>query len=612
MPDIIQLLPDSVANQIAAGEVIQRPASVIKELVENAIDGQGKNIIIIIKDSGRTLIQVIDNGTGMSGTDARMSFERHATSKIRSADDLFAIRSMGFRGEALASIAAIAEVTMQARRIEDELGTELLLLATEVISQENIACTHGCSISVKNLFFNVPARRKFLKSDSYEFRLIISEIQRVALAFPEVEFKLQHNSTEIFQLTPCNHKQRIVQLFGKAVNQHLIDIKTNTTLVKINGFIGKPENAKKNQGEQFFFVNNRFMRHPYFHKALMNAYNRLLQPDAIPSYFIWFEIDPGNIDVNIHPTKTEIKFEDEQAIWQILNATAKEALGKFNVAPSLDFNTESAIEIPVLTKDTQIRMPSININPHFNPFDGDDEKAKNKQGSVDYFKSNNLSNWESLYSGFERTSAGTPLELKPEKLFNDKEDQSAISANLIQLKGKYILSPVRSGLMIIDQKRAHERILYENFMKILEGTIHVTQQILFPQVIELNASDHTLLMEYLDVINQSGFDIRDFGNNSIVVNGCPAEIPDANPKELIERMLEEMHHQPSQQATKTKEYMATLLCKASAIPYGKTLSAEEIHNFIDKLFACGNHNFSPDGKPVISIIPMEELEKRMK
>ncbi len=317
MPDIIKLLPESVANQIAAGEVIQRPASVIKELVENAIDAGGKTIKIIIKDSGRTLIQVIDNGTGMSGTDARMAFERHATSKIRKADDLFAIRSMGFRGEALASIAAIAEVTIQTRRIEDEIGEEITLRATEVISQENVACVQGTSISVKNLFFNVPARRKFLKSESYEFRLIISEIHRVALSFPEVEFKLQHNGTEVFQLTPCNHKQRIVQLFGKNINQQLIDIKTNTTLVKINGFIGKPGNAKKNQGEQFFFVNNRFMRHPYFHKAIMNAYNRLLPADSIPSYFIWLEVDPGNIDVNIHPTKTEIKFEDEQAIWQI-------------------------------------------------------------------------------------------------------------------------------------------------------------------------------------------------------------------------------------------------------------------------------------------------------
>ncbi len=611
MPDIIKLLPESVANQIAAGEVIQRPASVIKELVENAIDAGGKTIKIIIKDSGRTLIQVIDNGTGMSGTDARMAFERHATSKIRKADDLFAIRSMGFRGEALASIAAIAEVTIQTRRIEDEIGEEITLRATEVISQENVACVQGTSISVKNLFFNVPARRKFLKSESYEFRLIISEIHRVALSFPEVEFKLQHNGTEVFQLTPCNHKQRIVQLFGKNINQQLIDIRTNTTLVKINGFIGKPGNAKKNQGEQFFFVNNRFMRHPYFHKAIMNAYNRLLPADSIPSYFIWLEVDPGNIDVNIHPTKTEIKFEDEQAIWQILNATTKEALGKFNVAPSIDFNTEPAIEIPVLTKDTQFRMPSVNINPDFNPFDIEDEKSKNKQASVDYFKRSNLSNWEALYSGFENENAIQP-EIKTEKLFNENTDQPSLLINLIQLKGKYILSPVRSGLMIIDQKRAHERILYEKYLKILEGTIHVTQQTLFPQVIELNATDHTFLMEYIDVINQSGFDIRDFGNNSVVVNGCPAEIPDANPKELVERMLEEMHHQPPQQTGKTKEYLAGLLCKASAIPYGKTLTIDEIHDFVDNLFACGNHNFSPDGKSVISIISMEELEKKMK
>jgi DNA mismatch repair protein MutL len=336
-----------------------------------------------------------------------------------------------------------------------------------------------------------------------------------------------------------------------------------------------------------------------------------LTTDAIPSYFIWLEVDPGNIDVNIHPTKTEIKFEDEQSIWQILNATTKEALGKFNVGPSLDFNTESAIEIPVLTKNTQIRMPTINVNPNFNPFDSDNEKPLNKQRSQNYFKNKELSNWETLYSGFENKKVSQP-EVNTENIFKDKIENLNTLNNFIQLKGKYILSPVRSGLMIIDQKRAHERILYENYLKVFEGTIHITQQILFPQVIELNATDYTILMEYLEIINQGGFDIRDFGNNSVVVNGCPAEISAANPKELVERLLEELHQQPSKHSEKTKEYLAMLLCKASAIPYGKTLSLEEIQDLIDKLFACSNHNFSPDGKPIISIIPMEEMEKRMK
>jgi DNA mismatch repair protein MutL len=612
MPDIIQLLPESVANQIAAGEVIQRPASVVKELVENSIDAGSTSISIVIKDAGRTLIQVIDNGKGMSETDARMSFERHATSKIRKADDLFAIRSIGFRGEALASIAAVAEVVLQTKRNEDEMGTEIFIRATEFVSQEAVACNTGTTFSVKNLFFNVPARRKFLKSEAYEFRLCISELQRVALAFPNIEFKMLHNNTEILHLAPCNYKQRIIELFGKSKNQDLIEIKTNTSITKIRGYIGKPESAKKSQDAQFFFVNNRFMRHPYYHKAVINAYERILPPNVSPAYFIYFEVDPEKIDVNIHPTKTEIKFEDEQAIWQILHATVKESLGKFSMVPSLDFNTEASIEIPVLTKNTRINIPSIQIDPTYNPFENEDiAKQEKPRFEKDYFKQNNLQNWEKLYTGFENENKETP-ESENQKLFNDEEDPvKSVTPNILQLKNKYILSPVKSGLLIIDQKRAHERILYEKYLKILSEKRRQTQQSLYPLVIELSGQEHNLIIENIEEINQGGFDIQDFGNNTIVVNGCPADIPSPNPKELVERLIDELQNNPKQ-AGKASDYMAVILCKASAIPYGKVLTINEMRDLIDRLFACENYNFNPDGKPILSIIQLEELEKKLR
>jgi DNA mismatch repair protein MutL len=607
MADIIQLLSESVANQIAAGEVIQRPASVVKELLENSVDAGASDISIIIKDAGKTLIQIIDNGTGMSETDARMAFERHATSKIKKADDLYCIRSMGFRGEALASVAAVAEVVLQTKTQADETGTEITVRATDVISQEQVACNTGTNLAVKNLFFNVPARRKFLKSDSYELRLIISEIQRVALSFPEIEFKFFHNNTEILNLAKGNLKQRIVSLFGKAMNQNLIDIKTRTSITNVTGFVGKPENAKKNQGEQFFFVNNRYMRHPYFHKALLNAYERIIRPDTVPSYFIFLEVEPDKIDVNIHPTKTEIKFEDEQAIWQIIHASVKEALGKFTLAPSLDFDAETAIDIPVLTKDTQIKIPTTNYNADFNPFD--DEIRQSGKQPTDFFKRSNLNHWEDLYAGFEKGQNEYP-EISQQKLFDQSSDEADTSPGIIQIKNRYILCAVKSGIMLIDQKRAHERVLYENFLETLAGTKRPSQQTLFPQVIELNPVEHNLLMEYVEDINESGFDIRDFGNNTVVINGCPEEIK--NPKEFIQKLIEEMNSQPKKQDVQTREYLASTLSKASAIPYGKALSLNEMRDLIDKLFACANHNYNPDGKAIISIIEQEEMDKKFK
>lgn len=610
MPDIIQLLPDSVANQIAAGEVIQRPASVVKELVENAIDAGSTSISVIIKDAGRTLIQVIDNGSGMSETDARMSFERHATSKIRSADDLFALRTMGFRGEALASIAAIAEVTLITRKETDEIGCQITLKATEVIECVPVACARGANFAVKNLFFNVPARRKFLKTDAHEFRMIVTEMHRITLANPAVEFKLIHNNLEVLYLTSGNHRQRINQLFGKNINQHLIDLKTNTTLVNVSGYICKPETAKKSQSEQFFFVNNRYMRHPYFHKAVMNAYERIILPDSYPSYFIFFELNPENIDVNIHPTKTEIKFEDEQAVWQILNASVKEALGKFSLSPTIDFDTEAAIEIPVLSKDTQIRIPQVNINPHFNPFDEDKLPGYSNKKPMDYFKQSNQEHWQSLFQGFENEPK-EPLQQEEQRLFSVSSQESVVPG-LMQLKGRYILSSVKSGLMLVDQKRAHERVLFEKYLQILKGSDSVSQTTLFPEVIELNMADYGLLMEYLDEINSVGFDIRSFGTNSVIVNGCPAEISDAKPRELVERLLDALHNTPVEIGEQFKEQMAIVLSKSAAINYGKNLSTDEMRDLIDRLFQCGNPNYSPDGKAVVSIINSDEIEKRFR
>jgi DNA mismatch repair protein MutL len=408
---------------------------------------------------------------------------------------------------------------------------------------------------------------------------------------------------------PRNYKQRIIDLFGKSKNQDLIEIKSNTTITRIRGYIGKPESAKKSQDAQFFFVNNRFMRHPYYHKAVMKAYERLLPPDVSPSYFIYFELEPEKIDVNIHPTKTEIKFEDEQSIWQILNATVKESLGKFSIAPTIDFETEPGIEIPVLTKNTQIKIPSIQIDPAYNPFEKEDaEKLGMPKFEKDYFKQTNLQNWEKLYSGFENENK----EPEVQKLFGgDSESAISVTPNMLQLKNKYILSPVKSGLLIIDQKRAHERILYEKYLKILSEKTRQTQQSLYPSIIELSAREHNLIIENIDEINHGGFDIQDFGNNTIKVNGCPAEIPNPNPKELVDRLIDELNNNP-QKAGNKPDYMAIILSKASAIPYGKALTSDEMHEMIDKLFACENYNYSPDGKPILSIIQMEDIEKKLK
>jgi DNA mismatch repair protein MutL len=600
MADVIKLLPDSVANQIAAGEVIQRPASVVKELVENSVDAGASVIKVLIRDSGKTLIQVIDDGTGMSETDARLSFERHATSKITTANDLFAITTKGFRGEALASIAAVSMVELKTRRESDEAGTIIVINGSRVESQEICSCPAGSAFSVKSLFYNIPARRKFLKSDNTELRHIISEFQKVALAHPAIKFLLHHNDSEIFNLPATNFRQRIIGVFGKNISQDLIALDTETSLIKIGGFIGKPENARRTFGEQFFFVNKRFMKHPYFHKAVLEAYQNILAPETIPSYFIYLEADPGNIDINIHPTKTEIKFEDERAIWQILMASVREALGRFNIVPSLDFENEAMIDIPVRSSSRGIPgPPDIKVNTQYNPFDSEEKRPVN---IIERFEKGNTRYWEKLYSGFENDGKSS-----------DKNGNiNGTPGKLFQIKNKYILCPVKSGLMMIDQKRAHERILYERYIDNLSNNRSAGQASLFPVTVEMTPSDYNLLKEIEDDINILGFDFRHLGNNVISINSQPAESSSSNAGELLKTVLEVYNNTGSDPATTKKEKIASAMARASAIPYGKVLSQSEMSDLFDTLFACSAPNYSPAGKPVINIITLEELDKRFK
>lgn len=603
MPDVIKLLPDSVANQIAAGEVIQRPASVVKELVENSVDAGAKCIKVIIKDSGKTLIQIIDDGSGMSETDARLSFERHATSKITTAQDLFAITTKGFRGEALASIAAVAMVELKTRREDSDTGIMVVINGSKVEIQEPCSCPVGSSFSVKNLFFNIPARRKFLKSDNTEIRHIVNEFQKIVIAHPDVKFSLHHNDNEIYNLLPGNLRQRIIGVFGKQINQDLITLETDTSLIKIKGFIGKPENARRTYGEQFFFVNNRFMKHPYFHKAIVEAYQNILPVEAIPSYFIFMEADPASIDINIHPTKTEIKFEDERSIWQILMASVREALGRFNIVPSLDFENEALVDIPVIMKasGSMPEQPKIEINTQYNPFDGDGGTT-DRSAFVERFERENTASWEKLYIALEKENEN------PEQFGKLQESQR----KFFQIKNKYFVCPVKSGLMIIDQKKAHERILYERFLECLSNDRAISQVDMFPVTVELNPADYFILKEIENELNLMGFSFIDEGKNKITINGRPAESNSSDPVEMLEIILEDYKNTQEEPSIGAKEKVAAGMACASAIQYGKILSQGEMEDLFDTLFACKSPNYSPKGKPVINIISLEEIDKKFK
>lgn len=623
MSDIIQLLPDSVANQIAAGEVIQRPASVIKELVENAVDAKASLIQVILKDAGRTLIQVIDNGKGMSATDARLAFERHATSKIRVADDLFSLHTMGFRGEALASIAAIAQVELRTKRKEDEMGTLITLVASTVESQECVSCPTGSNFCVKNIFYNVPARRKFLKSNQVELSNIINEFERIALINPEVSFILKHNDNELFNLQPGNFRQRIVSIYGKGMNQQLLPLEIETSLIKISGYIGKPEAARKRNALQYFFVNGRYMRHPYFHKAVMQSYEQLIPVGEMPNYFINFTVEPSQIDVNIHPTKTEIKFENEQAIWQIISATVKEALGKFSAVPSIDFDMADAPEIPIFQKNNPVAPPKSNFNPSYNPF-----KMSTGENSrrPDF-------DWNKLYAGF--TSGEVPVVGKEEEseIFTsaiDKEDDELPEENLIvqsvistdnmgdtggsfmQIRGRYILTNVKSGLMIVDQYRAHVRILFDRYMSCIQAKQGVSQRTLFPEIIQLTTAQVAILQNIMADLQFLGFDLSNMGNNAYSVNGIPSGIEGVNIETLIWNMLETATEKGRDVKTDVHERLALSLAEAAAIPYGQVLSSLEMEQLVSDLLASVMPNYTPDGKTVISILSNDEITKRFK
>jgi len=619
--DVIHLLPDSVANQIAAGEVIQRPASVVKELVENAIDAGGEVITVYIKDAGRTLIQVIDNGRGMSPTDARMSFERHATSKIREANDLFSVRTMGFRGEALASIASVADVELRTRQQGEELGTFLHILGSVLQKQQGDHCPEGSNFAVKNLFFNVPARRKFLKSNSHELKNIITEIQRIALANPELSISLFHNQAPIYELPSENVRKRIVGLFGKAINQSLTPVEAETTLVKISGFIGQPRFAKKSFGEQFFFVNGRFMKHPFFHRAVMHAYERILPPDSIPSYFIYLEVDTASIDINIHPTKTEIKFEDEQAIWQILSACIRESIGKYNLMPAIDFDQQGSIEIPLLPgRGSRFAPPEIEINRYYNPF-----QQENFQGRED----SQTSRWEKLYQGLERPDgeersengatrkefdfASQPNENENRQSTISLEEDSQIrSANFLQLKNRYLLTPVKSGLMVIDQREAHARILYENFMQNFNTHLSISQRQLFPPELELNAADAEILNALREELHQLGFEIRAEAGQLFYIDGTPGVLSHLDARELVENVIASFQDRPVDLMEEIKAQLARVLALSSAVNYGISLKQEEMSALFNQLFACKSPGFSPSGKKIISIIAMADIENLLK
>ena len=633
MSDVIKLLPDSVANQIAAGEVIQRPASVIKELVENSIDAGATSVTIVLKDAGRTLIQVIDNGVGMSDTDARLAFERHATSKIQHADDLFALHTMGFRGEALASIAAISQVDLRTMHKDATVGTRLVINGSKVESQQPEACVQGCNLMVKNLFFNVPARRKFLKKDSVELSNIMREFERLALVNIGVDFTLISNDVTLHSLRKASLKQRITDLFGKNLDKQLIPIDTDTSIVSINGFIGLPENARKRNALQYFMVNGRNMRHPYFHKAVMQCYEQLIPADEQPNYFINLRVDPETIDVNIHPTKNEIKFENEQPIWQILSAAVRESLGRFNAAPAIDFDVEDAPDIPVFAPDAYAQH-EVQLDTAYNPFatpvmpkSTSAGKSGSRQSSFNSGSGDHLQNWEQLYDDFVKKRDDGYASMLESKLNNisgddvisgetaedkapniEMELEPAVSATL-QLKNSYILTPAREGLMIIDQHRAHVRILYDTYIQKASEGAFVSQSTMFPDMLELSPAQNAVLTDIAPALEELGFNLSPLGDNTWSINGIPSILKDANPRDTLLSMIENVTETGEELASTLHEKIAISLAHSSAIKRGQPLTAGEMDRLISDLFRLPSPSLTPYGKPVFTILPLENISK---
>ena len=652
MSDIIQLLPDSVANQIAAGEVIQRPASVIKELVENAIDAGATQVSVLVVDAGRTSIQVIDNGKGMSETDARLAFERHATSKITSAADLFSLHTMGFRGEALASVAAVAQVELKTRQANSDIGTHLSIAASKVTGQEPCSCAVGSNFNVENLFYNVPARRKFLKANSTELKNIVTAFERIALVYPDVTFHLYSNETELYNLKAAGLRQRIVDVLGKRINPMLIPINTKMSICNITGFIGKPESAKKKSLGQFFFVNGRYMKHPYFHKVVMNAYDRLVPEGEQVPYFIYLEVPAENIDVNIHPTKTEIKFENEQDIANVLMATVKESIGMFSQVATLDFDNQGRPDIPVFDPNDNVQAPKVEFNPDYNPFN--DTPSTTPSAPIDSMPieaaiGEGLFDSSMMSASTQRTSSSSasnnlmveglrtsnpataPLfpdeETAPESdIFVSKANMGANTAKVssmalssdiaqeenttahYQYKGKYIMTAVKSGLMIIDQHRAHTRILYEQYLDRVKRQQTQSQKLLFPEMLHLTPSEHISLEKVMPELTALGFELTHMGGDAYAINAMPSGLNGLKADTLLHDMIASTEECTSNVIDDINSSLALSLAQHAAMPYGNVLDNNEMDLLVNQLFACTNFNYTPNGKSIMTILKQTEIE----
>lgn len=634
MLDIIHLLPDSIANQIAAGEVVQRPASVVKELLENSIDARANNIQLIVKDAGRTLIQVIDDGMGMSATDARMSFERHATSKIRTADDLFSILTMGFRGEALASIAAIAQVELRSRRMIDEVGTMIRIEGSELKSQESVSCTKGTNFQVRNLFFNVPARRNFLKSNPVEMKHILDEFQRVSLAHPDISFTLYHNDVEVYNLPAGKLSRRIVDIFGKAYREQLASCEEETPFVNISGYVGKPESAKKGRGEQFFFVNKRFIKHNYLHHAVLSAFEATIPEGSSPFYVLFIEIDPSHVDINIHPTKTEIKFDDERAVYAIIRSAVRRAIGVYNLTPTIDF--ESDINFGNLTNTNRFTDSPNPISPSFSGLsDFENARPSSQQGSYqpqrdDVYRekrdtiqrdntSSNTENWRKLFDGLEgfKPNNQASLGFDPEPMTmgskaNDISDESRRIAEIqeisaIQIQNRFIVAQAKNGMMLIDQRAAYERILYEKYYNNLKNKKSFTQQLLFPKTLDLHPADYQLVMEIQDEIKALGFSFEEFGQHTIKINGVPPEVQEENEKEIFEGLVQQYKTNQTDLQLDRLENVTRSFSKRSSSKYMGELSKIEINLLIHQLFETAVPSYTPNGEPIMTILSLDQL-----
>ncbi|MFW0737170.1 DNA mismatch repair endonuclease MutL [Flavobacterium sp. T12S277] len=641
MSSIIQLLPDHVANQIAAGEVVQRPASVVKELLENAVDAKATDIKLIIKDAGKSLVQVIDNGVGMTVTDARLCFARHATSKIRQAEDLFSLGTKGFRGEALASIAAIAHMEMKTKQEQDELGTHIVIEGSKFVSQEVAVLPKGTSFAVKNLFFNIPARRNFLKSDTVEFRHVMDEFQRVALAHPNIHFSFYHNGSEMYNLPAAGYRQRIVGIMSGKTNEKLVPVSEDTEIINVQGFVCKPEFAKKNRGEQFFFVNDRFIKSGYLHHAVMAAYDGLLKDGSQPSYFLYLQVPPNTIDINIHPTKTEIKFDDEQALYAILRASIKHSLGQFNVAPVLDFDRDANLDTPYHYKDLEAETPTIQVDGTFNPFTDDKTNQHySKSGSGSGFSGGSGSSsgsgsgyssgggsysgyskrveptasWESLYVGLETESIeSSPFTFENEEvtssLFNDNEIEQA-SQGTYQIHKKYIVSPIKSGMVIVDQQRAHQRILYEQFLLNMTVNQASSQQLLFPLDLFYSAAEMKLIEELKPSLETTGFVFENAQTDHIVISGIPVNITESEVSLVIEQLLSDLQDGIPANSYSQNDTIAKSMAKSLAVKTGSYLTEKEQDNLVNGLFACKDPNISPFQKPTFITMRVEDIDKK--